>query len=188
MQNFKDKLKIKEESEIEKVFDDLDTYKIVFPESHKEVTEDILRDGLEKCNLAQDAILQAERTFREDISSLRIYLRTLKTYFKISYNEILAEDDRKISVELKKASAEAKLKDSIMEINEVESWSALLENSLEYILSKKSDVKQKSYDFKTLYKIYSLDKESMPVKSFYSSWNKNDNVSKSVEDLLDCLD
>jgi len=188
MQNFKDKLRIKEEAKIEEFFNDLDSYKIDFPNSHKDINEDVLRDGLEKCNLAQDAVLQVERIFREDISSIRIYLRTLKTHYKISYNEILSEDDRKISVELKKAAAEAQLKDSIYELNEVESWLSLLENSLEYILSKKSDIKQKNYDFKSLYKIYSLDKESMPIKSFYASWDKENNSGKSVEDLLECLD
>lgn len=188
MQDFKDRLHIKEESKIEEMFNNLDSYKIEFPSSHKDINEDILRDGLEKCNLAQDALSQVERTFREDISALRIYLRTLKTYYKVSYNEILSEDDRKISVELKKASAEAKLKDSIYELNEVESWLGLLENSLEYVLSKKSDVKQKNYDFKSLYKIYSVDKEAMPLKSFYSSWDKENKSGKSVEDLLDCLD
>lgn len=188
MLEIKDKLHMKEEADINRYLEELDSYKISFPNSHTDIDEDLLKDKLEKCNLAQDALLRVERIFREDIAITKLYARRLKTLYKISYNELLSEDDRKISVELKKASVENKLKDQIFEMHDVESWLVLLENSLEYVLSKRSDIKQKSIDFKTLFKLYTVDREALPVKSFYSSWTDENKSQQTIEDLLKGLD
>lgn len=189
--DFKDKLRLSSEDVIREYFDELDKQQVSFPESHKDVNEDVLRHKLEQCSLAQDTILKIERVFREDLSILKMYHRNRKTDFKVSYHEILSGDDRKISAELKKASAETQLKDKVLELSAVESWVAFVESSLEYVLSKKAEVKQKSIDFKTLYKIYATDKEQAYIPSWgteVSTTSDRPPVPAGLDDLLSVLD
>ena len=171
---------------------ELDAYEISLPETGKEVDSYLLKEMIEKCSLAQDAVLRIERRIRDDLSVVKRLLKYKKTEYKLAYSDKLASDDRAISAELKKAAAEMAAKEITEDMAEIESHILLLENSLEYVMSKKSDVKQKNSDAKMLYRIFNTANETMP-KFMYpqmtpviqDSYNPN---HSSIEALLDGID
>lgn len=158
MVDFRNSLVLKDENMVQEHLDRLDSFNIEYVASYKDVNEDVLKEKLEECSIAQDETIRVEKMIRSDIATLRMLLKQQKALFKVSMNEILSEDSRKISVELKKASAENTLKDLVSYIADIEGWLVYIESCLEFVLTKKSDTKQKSIDFKTLYKIYASDK------------------------------
>ena len=114
-----------------------------------------LRLFLSENSLIQDELLRIEKDFRHDIGMMKELVKNAKSEYKFEYNQKLVSlKHDKSPLDRKKAEAEIDLNPLTVKINGYENWLEILSQGLEYLSNKKSEVRQKNFDVKALYRGY----------------------------------